>query len=88
MIRHVTLRDCAEKIGDFMEARLTHPEIVEWARAAMFAVEMPASEQQEIVDLLQDLSRSTPETLAAAAKNYRLMQSPLAPNPPPSRIRR
>jgi hypothetical protein len=43
----------------------------------MLAEQMPPHEQQAIMDLLQDLCRSTPKSLANAAKNYHRMTSPL-----------
>jgi len=77
MLKRVTLADCSAKIGDYLEQRLTHGQLVEWAGEAMLAEQMPAHEQQAIMDLLQDLCRSTPKTLASAARNYHRMTSPL-----------
>jgi hypothetical protein len=77
MPTRVTLADCSAKIGDYLEQRITHGQLVEWAGAAMLAEQMPPHEQQAIMDLLQDLCRSTPKSLANAAKNYHRMTSPL-----------
>ncbi len=77
MLHRVTLADCSARIGDYLESRLSHGQIVEWSREAMLAQEMPCHEQAAIVDLLQDISLSTPQSLASAAKNYRRLASPL-----------
>ncbi len=71
------MSDCSAKIADYMESRITHEQLIEWVREAMLAQEMPLFEQRQIMDLLQDLSQSTPRSLANAAKNYRRMASPL-----------
>jgi hypothetical protein len=81
-MQRVTMADCAAQIGGYLDGRLTHTDVVEWARAAMLASEMPAHEQREIMDLLQDISASTEESLARAAKEYQKMTSPLFTSAP------
>ena len=77
MILRVTLRDCGARIEDFMESRITHDELREWARDAMMAMDIPAEEYAEIMTLLQDISVSTAENLRVAIKNYQRFNSPL-----------
>jgi hypothetical protein len=77
MIDRVTMADCSAHIAAYLDGRLTHKEVVEWARAAMLAQEMPAHEQRQIMDLLLDISASTEQSFARAAKEYRKMTSPL-----------
>jgi hypothetical protein len=84
MLQRVTLADCAAQIGAYLDGRLTHAEIVEWARAAMLALEMPAPEQRQIMDLLQDISASSEQSFVRAAKEYRKLTSPLLAGPPGS----
>lgn len=77
MLMRVTLADCSAKIGDYLDARMTHEELVTWSRAAMAALDIPALEYNDIMSLLQDVSASTPESMRNAAKNYRAFTSPL-----------
>jgi hypothetical protein len=79
MMDRVTMADCSAHIAAYLDGRLTHKEVVEWARAAMLAREMPAHEQHQIMDLLQDVSASTEQSFARAAKEYRKMTSALMP---------
>ena len=82
MIDRVTMADCSAYIAAYLDGRLTHKEVVEWARAAMLAQEMPAHEQRQIMDLLLDISASTEESFTRAAKEYRKMTSPLITGAP------
>jgi hypothetical protein len=77
MILRVTLKDCGAKIADYMESKLTHDELREWARDAMMAMDIPREEYAELMTLLQDISASTPENLRNAIKNYKKFTSPL-----------
>ncbi|HSH93395.1 MAG TPA: hypothetical protein VK968_04565 [Roseimicrobium sp.] len=83
MVLKVTLKDCAEKIGDFMESRITHEELVEWSRRAMLAIDIPKNEYEELMSLLQDISVSTPKNLRSAVKHYKAFTTPLQPPFPP-----
>lgn len=84
MILRVSLADCAAKIDDYMELRITHDQLREWARDAMMAQEIPKAEYEEIMALLQDISLSTPETLRNAIKHYKIFNSPLTKGLPKS----
>lgn len=77
MILRVTLKDCGAKIEDYMESRITHDELREWARDAMMAMDIPKEEYAELMTLLQDINASTPENLRNAVKNYKRFTSPL-----------
>ncbi|NJN05688.1 MAG: hypothetical protein HC814_03900 [Rhodobacteraceae bacterium] len=67
----ITLADCSTQIAAYLDARITHVEIVSWAREAMFAENMPPAENAAIMDLLQDISASTEQSMAGAADTYR-----------------
>jgi hypothetical protein len=82
MIDRVTMADCSAQIAAYLDGRLTHADIVEWARAAMLAQSMPPHEQRAIMDLLLDISASTEQKFARAAKEYRKMTSPLLGSTP------
>jgi hypothetical protein len=82
MIRKVTLADCAAKIGDCLDQRLTHEQLLEWVRDAMMAEEIPPPEYERVMELLMDLSVSTPRSFARAAKEYRALTSPLVKGVP------
>ena len=73
MIRRITLADCSAQIGLYLSGQSTHAELVEWARHAVMAVEMPPLEQDSILNLLQDIATSSPESLARAAREYRFL---------------
>jgi hypothetical protein len=77
MLDRITMADCSAQVAGYLDGRLTHAEVVAWARAAMLALEMPAHEQRQIMDLLQDISASTEQSFARAAREYRKMTSPL-----------
>ena len=82
MFNRITMADCSAQIAAYLDGQLTHVEVVAWARAAMVALEMPAHEQRNIMDLLQDIIVSTEESFARAAKEYRKMTSPLLKGTP------
>lgn len=77
MITRVTLADCSGKIGEYLDGALSHEQLVEWAREAMLATDIPSTESAAMMDLLQDISLSTPRSLREAAKHYRAFTSPL-----------
>ncbi len=84
MILRVTLADCAFKIEDCMEGRLTHEELREWSRDAMMAMDIPPQEYEEIMALLQDINTTTKENLRVAFKHYKKFTSPLTQGLPKS----
>ncbi len=84
MILRVTLADCAAKIEDSMEGRITHEELQQWSRDAMLALEIPPQEHEELMALLQDISVSTKENLRVAFKHYKKFNSPLTQGLPKS----
>jgi DNA-binding transcriptional regulator YdaS (Cro superfamily) len=84
MILRVTLADCAAKIEDSLEGRITHEELQQWSRDAMLAIEIPPQEHEELMALLQDMSVSTRETLRMAIKHYKAFTSPLTKGLPKS----
>lgn len=84
MILRVTLADCAAKIEDCMEKRITHEELREWSRDAMMAMDIPPQEYEEIMALLQDINTSTAENMRVAFKHYKKFNSPLTKGLPKS----
>lgn len=86
MLDRVTMADCSAQIAGYLDGRLTHADVVEWARAAMLAFEMPEHEQRTIMELLQDINASTEQSFARAAKEYRKMTSPLITGARPNRL--
>lgn len=77
MLNRITMTDCAAQIAAYLDGQLTYAAVLEWARNAMFALEMPPHEQRDIMDLLQDISASTEQSFAVAAKEYLKLTSPL-----------
>ena len=73
----VTLTTIARQVQRHLDGGLTHEDLVEWARQAMFADTMPANEVEEILDLLMDISQSTKETFRVATKHYGAFQKAL-----------
>ena len=84
MILQVTLADCAAKIEDCMEGRITHDELQTWSRDALTALEIPAHEYDQIMALLQDINATTKETMRVAFKHYQKFNSPLVKGLPKS----
>ena len=87
MVKRVTLADCAAKVGEYLDSTITHEQLIEWGREATMASDIPPTEIGEIMDLLQDISLSTPRSLREAAKHYRALNSPLMRGIQPSRRR-
>ncbi len=87
MLNRITMSDCSAQIAAYLDGRLSYADVLEWARNAMFALEMPPHEQRDIMDLLQDISASTEESFAVAAKEYLKLTSPLLTGTP-ERFRR
>ena len=75
MISEVTVCDIAVKIAEYRDFRITHPELQEWARAAMMAASIPPSQVNQVMDLLQDISASTPVSMRRALKEHEIMMS-------------
>lgn len=66
----VCLSDVATRVTAFRAGRMTHQSLVEWAREALMALEFPADESDLLMEILQDLSGSTPAMVESALKNY------------------
>jgi hypothetical protein len=75
MIDHVSIGDIAIKIAEYRDFRITHEDIVEWARAAMMAANIPKHEVPHVVDLLQDISCSTGVSMRRAIEEHTLLLS-------------
>ena len=76
MMEKVCLNDVAVRVTEFRAGRLTHAGLVEWAREALIASEFPPDESDLLMEILQDLSGSTPEMVESALKNYgKVMQA-------------
>lgn len=76
MMEKVCLNDVAARVTAFRAKRMTHAELVEWAREALLATEYPADESDLLMEILQDLSGSTPALVESAFKNYgKVMQA-------------
>ena len=70
MIDKVTLGDVARHIAAYRDHKISHKDLVEWARAAMMAYEIPASQAEQVIDILQDISTSSEVMMNAALRNY------------------
>ena len=66
MISEVAVGDIAIKIAEYRNFKITHPELLEWAREAMMAATIPPSQVNQVMDLLQDISCSTPVSMRRA----------------------
>ena len=76
MMDKVCLNDVANQVTAFRADRITHAELVEWAREALMALEYPPEESDLLMEILQDLSGSTPAMVESALKNYgKVMQA-------------
>ncbi|MFT4586860.1 MAG: hypothetical protein ACI8QF_000948 [Limisphaerales bacterium] len=76
MMDKVCLNDVANRVATFRANRITHAELVEWAREALLASEYPPDESDLLMEILQDLSGSTPALVESALKNYgKVMQA-------------
>lgn len=70
------LNDVAVQVTAFRAGRMTHASLVEWAREALMALEFPPDESDLLMEILQDLSGSTPAMVESALKNYgKVMQA-------------
>ena len=76
-MERVTMSDCSVRVIAFIEGIMAAEALIEWAREAMGAREMPKDEHKQIMELLQDISMSNPSTLHQAIKHYKkLIQIP------------
>lgn len=75
MIDQLSIGDVAIKIAEYRDFRITHDDLLEWARAAMMATEIYPSEVAAIMDLLQDISASTPVSMRRAIEEHSLLMS-------------
>lgn len=73
MIDKVSIGDVARKVADYRDFRITHEELVHWAREAMMAGSIPPSEVETVMDLLLDISASTPEIMRRAITQHDLL---------------
>lgn len=70
MIERVTLRDLAGRIGAFRAGMVSFDGLVEWAREAIMAPEFPEEESDLIMEILQDISASSPAMLNKALETH------------------
>jgi len=75
MIDRVSIGDVAIKIAEYRDWRITHDDLVEWARAAMMAADIFPAEVATIMDLLQDISASTPVSMRRAIEEHSILMS-------------
>jgi len=75
MISEVTIGDVAIKIAEYRDFKITHEELVEWARAAMFAATIPPHQVHQVMDLLQDISVSTAVAMRRAIDEHEKLLS-------------
>jgi len=75
MLSEVTVGDIAIKIAEYRNFKITHPELLEWAREAMLAATIPPSQVNQVMDLLQDISASTPVTMRRAIDEHEKLMS-------------
>lgn len=77
MIDRVELGDVARQVAAYRDFKITHAELVEWARVAMTAQSIPPSQVDQVMDMLLDISTSSPVSMNAALKNYEKWTQPL-----------
>ncbi|GEM_PF-2580621 len=70
MMDKVTIGDVAVKISEYRDFKISHQDLVDWSRTAMMASSIPPSQVEVVIDLLQDISRSTPITINAALATH------------------
>ncbi len=70
MINSVSIGDVAIKIAQYRDFRITHDDLVEWARAAMMAATIPAYQLDEVMNLLMDICASTPIAMRRALSDH------------------
>lgn len=83
MIEKVTLRDIAGRIGMFRAGLTSFDELVEWAREAIMVPEFPEEESDLIMEMLQDISASSPEMLGKALETHDTVLKALSSCDPP-----
>ena len=57
MISDLSIGDVAIKIAEYRDFKITHDDLVEWAREAMFATKIPPHQVQEVMDLLLEIKQ-------------------------------
>ena len=75
MLSEVSIGDIAIKIAEYRDFKITHPELLEWTRAAMMAATIPPSQVNQVMDLLQDISASTPVSMRRAIDEHEKLMS-------------
>ncbi len=75
MLSETSIGDVAVKIAEYRDFRITHEELVEWSRAAMFAADIPPSQVHHVMDLLQDISMSSAVTMRRAINEHEKLLS-------------
>lgn len=75
MLNEVSIGDIAIKIAEYRDFKITHSDLIEWARAAMMAADIPPSQVVQVMDLLQDISASTPVSMRRAIGEHDKMLS-------------
>ncbi len=83
MIEKVTLRDVAGKVGAFRAELIGFDALVAWAREAIMAPEFPPDESDLIMEILQDISASSPALLDKALKTHDTVLEALSSCEPP-----
>lgn len=75
MISDLSIGDVAIKIAEYRDFKITHEDLVEWAREAMFATKIPPHQVEEVMDLLQDISVSTALSMRRALTEHEKLMS-------------
>lgn len=75
MISEITIGEVAIKIAEYRDFKLTHEELVEWSREAMFAASIPPHQVDQVMDLLQDISMSTAVAMRRAISDHEKLLS-------------
>lgn len=83
MIERVTLRDIAGWLGRFRAGLIEFEDLVSWAREAIMAPEFPEDESDLIMEMLQDISASSPEMLEKALDTHDTVLKALSSCGPP-----
>lgn len=75
MINETSIGDVAIKIAEYRDFKLTHEELVEWSRAAMFAANIPPVQVDHVLEILQDISMSTGVSMRRAINEHEMLLS-------------
>jgi hypothetical protein len=66
-----TKADCAKKIADYLDDRISHDDLVKWAWEALAEEDFPEADARPLFDVLMDVSASKSPAFAHSAEDYK-----------------